>query len=316
MKIVSCAHLKKLKMNRFLKVISSLALAVTIFACNKDDDSASFAPPRAYAVQYAMDKDSIKKYLETHYVASVDADYNVDIKKIEEGQTHTPIWQMPELLNKPVTQNGVEYTIYYLMLNEGTGDRPTKYDNVKVAYRGTLLDNTEFDVDPFPQGNFSLLGYIEGWREIIPLFRAGNLIDIPDNPNPAAYENFGAGVMFLPSDFGYYETPRAGIPAYSPLIFSFKLYSVEYADHDGDGILTKDETVPGTDPAYYDTDGDGIPNYLDVDDDNDGYTTKSERIIYNPDPNAEVQYYAFENIPLCPGGTLKRHLDPSCHKDN
>jgi gliding motility-associated-like protein len=48
-------------------------------------------------------------------------------------------------------------------------------------------------------------------------------------------------------------------------------------DDDGDGINTTDEDVNGINtPLDDDTDGDGIPNYLDVDDDNDGIMTLDE----------------------------------------
>ena len=52
------------------------------------------------------------------------------------------------------------------------------------------------------------------------------------------------------------------------------------ADDDGDNILTKDEAPdPNKDTILddaLDTDGDGIPNYLDADDDGDGINTRDE----------------------------------------
>ena len=293
------APIKKIKMNRFLKVLSSLVLGVLLFACDKDDDNTTITPPRPYGAQYEAEKDSIENYLKTHLIAGVDADYNVNF--LPTTDETISIWNDSRKRDTLVSLNGVNYKLYYLILNQGVGEKPTKYDNVKVAYRGTLLDNTQFDIDPYPQGLFSLAGYIEGWREIIPKFNAGILVDSPGNPNPAQYENFGAGIMFLPSDFGYYETSREGIPAYSPLIFSFKLLDVEYADHDGDTVVTRDETDGGTNPGK-DTDNDGNPDYLDIDDDGDGYTTLSELqsgLDCDNDPN---------NAPTI-------HMDPNCHPE-
>jgi hypothetical protein len=98
--------------------------------------------------------------------------------------------------------------------------------------------------------------------------------------------------MFLPSGLAYFENRPGSIPSYAPLVFSFKLYAIQRLDTDGDGILNDQEdlddddymydyrnlinypTPPATNPD--DTDGDGIPNFLDVDDDGDGYTTKLE----------------------------------------
>ncbi|SDZ75284.1 hypothetical protein SAMN05660964_00137 [Thiothrix caldifontis] len=54
-------------------------------------------------------------------------------------------------------------------------------------------------------------------------------------------------------------------------------------DDDNDGVLTKFENYNGGSPADDDTDGDKTPDYLDVDDDNDGILSKDE----NNDPNGD-----------------------------
>lgn len=54
-------------------------------------------------------------------------------------------------------------------------------------------------------------------------------------------------------------------------------------DDDNDGVMTKFENYNGGSPADDDTDGDKIPDYLDVDDDNDGILSKNE----NNDPNGD-----------------------------
>ena len=51
-------------------------------------------------------------------------------------------------------------------------------------------------------------------------------------------------------------------------------------DDDGDGILTIEEALSG---GLLDTDEDGIPNYLDMDDDNDGVITLVERLLGSND---------------------------------
>lgn len=52
------------------------------------------------------------------------------------------------------------------------------------------------------------------------------------------------------------------------------------ADDDGDNVLTKDEDPDPNGDGFFDdaldTDGDGIPNYLDADDDGDGIDTRDE----------------------------------------
>ncbi len=75
-------------------------------------------------------------------------------------------------------------------------------------------------------------------------------------------------------------------------------------DADKDGILDKDEDVDGDgDPGNDDSDEDGIPNYLDPDDDNDGILTKNECPAGIPCPNTD-------------GDDKPNHLDPDDDDDN
>jgi len=308
----------KIKMNRFLKAFGLIAL-ITFFASCKKDDDGSVAPPRPYGEQYIKDNDSIEKYLKNHYL-TVDNDFNVDIQPIATGGTQTSIWdqQTYPLKFKTVTSNDVVYKVYYLSVYDGDGEAPTRGDNVLIAYRGTTLHDVQFDYQPFPQSAASLTGVIEGWQEIIPLFKTGKYVDIPDNPDPAQFEGYGVGVMFLPSGLAYYNNPTSSlISAYDPLVFTFKLYGLEYTDLDGDGLLNKDETEPGIDIKDYDTDGDETPNYLDTDDDGDGYPTKYELRKYiagtSPlQPQVPEAYYTVEdgNIPVCTDKPI--HIDPAC----
>jgi hypothetical protein len=295
-------------MKRNLRFLSLFAAIFMVMSCKNDDDT-SIAPPRPYDEQYIVEKPLIEEYLKTHYIESVDADFNVEIDTLTIPAEQTSIWDQTvyPLQNKQVSIDDVEMTLYYIVLNEGVGKQPTRADNVLTAYRGTTLEGTQFDYNPFPQTYPSLAGTILGWQEIIPLFKGGEYIDEPGSPDPANFQNYGAGVMFIPSAFGYYNSAQVNIPAYSPLVFSFKLFDVTYADSDGDGILNKDETIEGVDIADYDTDSDDIPNYLDTDDDGDGYTTRQE--IEDP---LTGEAYDFEDIPPCEGGTVKKYLDPAC----
>jgi FKBP-type peptidyl-prolyl cis-trans isomerase FkpA len=310
MKIVSCA-IKKIKMNRYLKALGLLSLITLFAACKKDDDT-NIAPPRDHGIQYATEKADIETYLKTHYMTVDGTSFDVAFDTITAENPHVSIWDQTEypLQNKIVNSNDIDYTVYYISFNEGVGEAPTRADNVLTAYRGTLIRNgKQFEYMPYPQVLSSLLTTIEGWQEIIPLFKSGVYVDIPNDPDPATFQGYGAGVMFLPSGLAYYNAPRGLIRAYDPLIYSFKLYDMEYTDVDNDGILNKYETVDGVDLNDYDTDGDELPNYLDSDDDGDGRFTKDEITIPDSDP---VEYYDFDEIPTCTGGTLKKHLDPSC----
>jgi FKBP-type peptidyl-prolyl cis-trans isomerase FkpA len=314
----------KIKMNRFLKAFCLIALITFFASCKKDDDDVKVVPPRPYGEQYARENDSIEKYLKNHYI-EVDAEYNTQIIALPSDGSKTSIWEQKtyELKSKMVNSNEVDYKVYYLVLNQGGGEAPTRGDNVLIAFRGTTLKNVQFDYSPFPQTAASLTGVIEGWQEIVPMFNTGTYVDIPDNPDPAQFEDYGAGVMFIPSGLAYYNSPTTNlISAYDPLVFSFKLYALEYTDLDGDGILNKDETVAGTDIKNYDTDADGTPNYLDVDDDGDGFPTRYEIRKYVGDratvkdplvPLSPEELYKVGEIPTCDGSTTPIHLDAACN---
>jgi hypothetical protein len=81
----------------------------------------------------------------------------------------------------------------------------------------------------------SLFSTISGWGEIFPLFKTGDT-PIANADGTVTYNNFGAGVMFIPSGLAYYSTGSGSIPTYVPLIFKFKLFAISRLDQDGDGI--------------------------------------------------------------------------------
>ncbi|OYQ47436.1 hypothetical protein CHU92_01045 [Flavobacterium cyanobacteriorum] len=254
-----------------------MALSVYVISCSPDNNNGE-APPRDYAVQYASEKADIENFLKKTYMVVDETTWDVVIDSIGPDTPQVSIWDQTEypLQQKIVRSNNVDYTVYYITFNEGVGSAPIKADNVFISYRGIRLDTEQFTYVPFPANYSSLLSTIEGWQEIIPLFKAG--IETNTNPqDPASFSDYGAGVMFLPSGLGYYNISRVGIPSYSSLIFSFKLFAIQRADNDRDGVLSVNETGGFADIDDYDSDDDDIANYRDVDDDNDGILTKNEK---------------------------------------
>lgn len=363
-------------MNTIFKFILLFTFAITIVSCSKNDSSTQ--PLRDFTAQRDTDMTNIETYLHTHYMDVIQNpgatdDQDVTFTLIPVGGAQTSIWNQTTYPLKTryvkARQNDVDvvYKIYYLELRQGTGANsksPCNVDRVLTSYRGeyiytntvtstatppvttSTITSKEFEKSVNPQGFFNLTGVIRGWSEIFPQFKTGSYTGNPDGS--VSYNDFGAGVMFIPSGLAYFSNSKGGIPAYSPLIFSFKLYEIQRVDHDGDGIysyqedlatsvVNSDGTVtitPGVPDGYVYTlpegvanpdntndgtpilqpDGsyknEGVPDFLDVDDDGDHFTTKSE--IKDPltgDP------YPFANIPTC-GGTgngKKNYLDASCH---
>lgn len=335
-------------MNNFLKTIVGFTLALLIVSCSKDDDNTE--PLRDYATQYEADLDKIEEFLQTHYITVVNNpggqdDQSVTFTKIPTGGTQTSIWNSPDLVtNYTVDANDITYKLYYLKLR-GHIDRaattpptaaelaktPCNVDRVLASYVGQYLytaketvDGAEVDVLKLkqfeesvnPQSFLTLSSTIRAWSEVFPRFRAGSYIENTDGT--ISYDNFGAGIMFLPSGLGYYASGSASIPAYSPLIFSFKLYEIERVDNDGDGIFSFQEDLNGDgyvrvleeeDTNVDDTDGDDVPDFLDIDDDGDFFITKEE--IKNPLTGIA---YPFNDIPVCTtDGNKKVHLSAVCH---
>ncbi|TDE41803.1 FKBP-type peptidylprolyl isomerase [Flavobacterium rhamnosiphilum] len=245
----------------------------------------------------------------------------------------------PQLWSREVKLHNITYKLYYLVLREGIGESPSNVDGMLVSYRGDYLTSkteanvitlttTQFTDVKYPNGFVDLYGYLRGWKEIIPQFKSGTYDSNVDGT--ISYKDFGAGVMFIPSGLAYFSSGQGTIPAYAPLVFNFKLYEIQRLDHefvfsgqsivpipdgvksfqedlDGDGYMWTKAELPDGVINPDDSDGDGIPNFLDVDDDGDGVSTKKEIT------GANGILIPFADIPSCDGNTtdparVKRHL--------
>ncbi|MEL1255966.1 FKBP-type peptidyl-prolyl cis-trans isomerase [Flavobacterium sp. DGU38] len=306
-------------MNKFKYFFILLIAVAAIVSCNKndDDDDVVTVPLRDYSEQAKADNEAIEKYLKENYIEEVTANFDIKISKIPAGGTQTSIWDQKvyPLQSRDVYNDNITYKVYYLVLNEGVGEAPCNFDRINASYVGNLLDGTVFDTSDNLGRVFSLdagVNLIDGWKEIFPKFKAGKANPV-NADGTITYSDFGAGVMFLPSGLAYYSSGPTGIPAYSPLVFSVKLYAIQRLDHDGDGILDFNEDINGDGYVYDfrnktlyadppaslidDTDGDGVADFWDIDDDGDGYTT----FLEITKPTTEVggtfgpsSYYPFE----------------------
>lgn len=127
-----------------------------------------------------------------------------------------------------------------------------------------------------------LPGAIKAWQEVLPNFKDGTYTDNGDGT--FSFSGFGTGLLITPSGLAYYDRKTNEIPAYSPLIFSFKIF-LDDEDNDNDLVKNIDEDVNGNgDIGDDDTDGDLIPNIYDNDDDGDGVLTKDEDTNHDGDP--------------------------------
>ncbi len=105
-------------------------------------------------------------------------------------------------LESNIKAEGVDSTasgLQYKILVAGNGPKPKESDRVKVNYRGTLIDGTEFDAsnDSIP-ATFAVRGVIKGWTEALQMMPVGSKWEIYV-PADLAYGKRGAGDKIGPN---------------------------------------------------------------------------------------------------------------------
>ena len=269
---------------RILAIIS-LSMFLMASSCKEDDPTPEYKIKDRVKEYNDVEKDSIESYMKTHYY-TLDAQYNVTVDTIDPAGSQTSIWDDPNLQTLQVTDPTVDnlvYDLYYIPFRTGDNKQIHKMDKVLVSYKGWLLNNEVFDerIDNLPIW-FDLSKVIKAWQEVIPNFKDGTYTDNGDGT--FNFTGYGAGMLITPSGLGYYELMQNKIPAYSPLIFSFKSF-VDDDDIDNDNVKNIDEDINQDGDIFNDdTDKDKIPNIYDSDDDGDGVLTKDEDANGDGDP--------------------------------
>jgi FKBP-type peptidyl-prolyl cis-trans isomerase FkpA len=90
--------------------------------------------------------------------------------------------------------------LVYRSLRDGSGASPTAADTVKVNYRGTLANGTEFDSSykRNAPAQFPLAGVIPCWTEGVQRMKVGGKAQLVC-PAPIAYGSRGAGGVIPPN---------------------------------------------------------------------------------------------------------------------
>lgn len=292
---------------KYVAAVFCTAILV-ILACSPDDDNISLVPDRDRTEQQAADRDSLLNYLGSHYYNKSffqdGVNYKVSDIRITEAEfdaTGNPI--VPEgselLLEaveiKTATYLETVYEYYILKLNQGGGAKsPNFCDKVRVSYEGSLVTDASIFDSTISPIDFDLvgvgvgLGTIPAWQRVMPEFNEA-LDFVIGGDGFVNYNDYGFGVMFIPSGLAYFSRQLVGIPSYSNLIFKFEMYQTELNDHDNDLVFSYLEDLNGNlDPFDDDTDEDGLANYIDGDDDGDGVPTRFEDIDGDGDPTNDI----------------------------
>lgn len=106
------------------------------------------------------------------------------------------------------TASGLQYQV----IEEGAGASPKASDKVRVHYRGTLMNGTEFD-SSYSRGKpaeFPVNRLIPGWTEALQMMKPGS-----------------KWVIYVPEHLAYgKKSPSRDIPPSSLLIFEMELLNV------------------------------------------------------------------------------------------
>ncbi len=117
-------------------------------------------------------------------------------------------------LQKAAAEPGAVKTpsgLVYRELRAGTGTSPKPTDTVKVNYRGTLVNGTEFDssYSRNQPAEFPLNHVIPCWTEGLQMMKVG-----------------GKAILACPSDLAYGDQGRPSIPGGAALIFEIELLDI------------------------------------------------------------------------------------------
>ena len=107
-----------------------------------------------------------------------------------------------------VTESGLQYRI----IKEGKGAIPAKNSRVKVHYKGTMIDGTEFDssYERKEPTTFRADQVIKGWTEALTMMPVGSKWE-----------------LYIPQELGYGSREAGKIKPFSTLIFEVELISIE-----------------------------------------------------------------------------------------
>ncbi|WP_233885600.1 peptidylprolyl isomerase [Tenacibaculum piscium] len=270
-------------MIKFKHLFYFVLTSIFLYSCGSDNNGRRIIN-FDHEAQAVKDKDTIIKFLKTHYYKdAVDS-----IKPLITGKT--ALFTDARLKSKTVNEYDLDYTYYYFVKKTGVSTKgfPSVVDSVLTTYRLSSLVSSknlvkEQDLDIPTWFNAAQIA-VRGWLYGFTHFKAGkNITNLTDKNQPITYENGGEGFFLLPSGLSY----RNGRTLTNKnLLYIVTLHDiVQNTDHDNDNVPSIFEDVNNDGkPWNDDTDQDGVLNYLDTDDDGDEILTINEDKNKDKDP--------------------------------
>ncbi len=150
-----------------------------------------------------MDQEAAYNYIQNYYQKKQETENREKYgKNIEAGQK--AIAEFAKQAGVITTKSGIAYRY----VTRGTGKSPIDSDKVKVTYRGTFTDGTEFDKSEEPI-EFDINQVIPGWTELLKLMRVGDHV-----------------IAYIPYNLAYGANGGSSIEPFSTLVFEIELLEV------------------------------------------------------------------------------------------
>lgn len=136
-------------------------------------------------------------------------------KKAKEAKYADYKKQNEEFLAANKNKEGIQVTpsgLQYKVITAGKGEIPADTCRVKVNYKGTLIDGTQFDssYDRKEPTTFRANQVIKGWTEALTMMPVGSKWE-----------------LYIPQDLAYQDREMGKIKPFSTLIFEVELVGIE-----------------------------------------------------------------------------------------
>ena len=191
-------------MKKYIGIVTLFVISVVVISCGKTrkgtceelmEKQAADANAKYEKLLEDFDRSSV--YENLHYPA----EYLSQRKFLEDNSKKETV---------KTTESGLQYEVVKM----GNGAQPTATSRVKVHYRGTLIDGSQFD-SSYDRGEpitFGLNQVIRGWTEGVQLMPVGSIFK-----------------FYIPYDIAYGPNgnDRGMIGPYATLIFDVELLGIE-----------------------------------------------------------------------------------------